>query len=453
MRWSRVAPLAAASVVTVAVGAVVAVRYESKHPSAAPTAAASAAPTRAPVLSAVASSAAPARSTVTAAVRPALARFPTGEQLAGEVVDVSSGATLWSMSPRAEMAPASTTKLLTAAAALQTLGADFRFTTSTRRAGDTVYLVGGGDPTLVRTDTSTAIPAYPRPASLADLAEQTAAGLTPGTPVRLRVDTSAWSGPPAARGWQPNYVTEGDVTPPSALELDGGRLHTADFDSERTPTPAAQATQAFADLLRADGVEVNGPIEAATAPPTARPLASVSSPPLAELVQRMLTDSDNDLAEALGRAVAAAQGLPADFSGAAQAVTGDVARYGVSAADVTLYDTSGLSHDDRLDPVALVDVLRAAASPTEPALRPIVEGLPVAGFTGTLADRYRGKTTAAGAGVVRAKTGTLTGVDTLAGLVTDASGNLLAFALMASGPDAETDVEAGLDRIASTLET
>jgi D-alanyl-D-alanine carboxypeptidase/D-alanyl-D-alanine-endopeptidase (penicillin-binding protein 4) len=53
---------------------------------------------------------------------------------------------------------------------------------------------------------------------------------------------------------------------------------------------------------------------------------------------------------------------------------------------------------------------------------------------------------------VRAKTGTLTGVDTLAGLVVDGEGNLLAFALMASGQDSESDVEAGLDRIASTLE-
>jgi D-alanyl-D-alanine carboxypeptidase/D-alanyl-D-alanine-endopeptidase (penicillin-binding protein 4) len=97
-------------------------------------------------------------------------------------------------------------------------------------------------------------------------------------------------------------------------------------------------------------------------------------------------------------------------------------------------------------------VLRAAASTSEPNLRPIVEGLPVGGFTGTLADRYRAHRTAAGAGIVRAKTGTLTGVDTLAGLAIDGEGELLAFALMASGQASETDVESGLDRIASTLE-
>jgi D-alanyl-D-alanine carboxypeptidase/D-alanyl-D-alanine-endopeptidase (penicillin-binding protein 4) len=394
----------------------------------------------------------PSAAAVTAELHAAVSSFPSGERLVGTVVDVATGTTLWSKDPHAEMAPASTTKLLTAAAALEALGPDYKLTTSTKQAGNTVYLVGGGDPTLVRTDTSTVVPSYPRPASLADLASQTAAALTPGVPIRLRVDTSAWSGPESAQGWQSNYVAEGDVTPPSSLELDGGRLQADNFDSERTPTPTAQAADVFVDLLRSDGVTIKGAVAAATAPPTATPLASVSSPPLSELVQRLLTDSDNDLAEALGRAVAVFEGLPADFADAAKAVIEQVARLGVSTTGVSLYDTSGLSHDDRIDPTTLVAVLRAAASATEPDLRPIVEGLPVAGFTGTLADRYRGHQTSVGAGIVRAKTGTLTGVDTLAGLVVDSNGQLLAFALMASGQDSEADVESGLDRIASTLE-
>jgi D-alanyl-D-alanine carboxypeptidase/D-alanyl-D-alanine-endopeptidase (penicillin-binding protein 4) len=416
-------------------------------PSASPSV-----PARPPVLATLSRSVPPLPSTVTAALRPAVSAFPAGERLAGTVVDVSTGSVLWGEDPHAAMAPASTTKLLTAAAALQVLGPDFTLTTTTKKVGNTVYLIGGGDPTLVRTDTSKANPSYPQPASLADLASQTAAALTPGTPIRLRIDTSAWTGPTSAQGWQSNYVTEGDVTPPSALELDGGRLHPDDFDSERTPTPTAQAADAFVDLLRSDGVVIKGDVKAATTPPTAALLASVSSPPLSELVQRMLTESDNDLAEALGRAVAAAGGLPADFTDAARAVTDQVTRLGVPPAEVTLYDTSGLSHDDRIGPAALVAVLRAAASPSEPDLRPIVEGLPIGGFTGTLAERYRGRQTSDGAGVVRAKTGTLTGVDTLAGLVIDGDGDLLAFALMASGQDSETQVETGLDRIASTLE-
>jgi D-alanyl-D-alanine carboxypeptidase/D-alanyl-D-alanine-endopeptidase (penicillin-binding protein 4) len=82
----------------------------------------------------------------------------------------------------------------------------------------------------------------------------------------------------------------------------------------------------------------------------------------------------------------------------------------------------------------------------------VLDMLPVAAWSGTLADRYVGSS---GAGVVRAKTGTLTSVSTLAGLVQDKGGRLLAFALMADrvGPSAaDTDAaEAALDRVASTL--
>jgi D-alanyl-D-alanine carboxypeptidase/D-alanyl-D-alanine-endopeptidase (penicillin-binding protein 4) len=453
VRRSNIVTLTIASAVTLAAAAVVVVRYETAQSAAAPAPVATpTTPVRPPVLAALTSLTTPTPAEVAAALHPAVAAFPGGEQLAGTVVDVSTGTTLWGKDAYEAMAPASTTKLMTAAAALEALGPDYRLTTSTKEVGNTVYLIGGGDPTLVRTATSMVIPSYPQPASLADLATQTAADLAPGTPVRLRVDTSAWSGPAAAKGWQPNYVTEGDVTPPSPLELNGGRLHDNDFDSERTPTPTAQAADAFADLLRADGVTIKGDVQEATTPPTASALASVSSPPLAALVQRLLTESDNDLAEALGRAVAAYEGLPADFTDAAKAVLDQNTRLGVPTTDISLYDTSGLSHDDRIDPAALAAVLEAAASPSNPQLRPIVEGLPVGGFTGTLAARYRGKQTVAGAGIVRAKTGTLTGVDTLAGLVVDGDGDLLAFALMASGQDSEDSVESGLDRIASTLE-
>ncbi len=61
-----------------------------------------------------------------------------------------------------------------------------------------------------------------------------------------------------------------------------------------------------------------------------------------------------------------------------------------------------------------------------------MSGMPIAGFSGTLAHRYGLGTAAAGRGVVRAKTGTLDGVNTLAGVVYDADGRLLAFAFMAN---------------------
>ncbi|MBX9364500.1 D-alanyl-D-alanine carboxypeptidase, partial [Streptomyces sp. WAC04114] len=76
-------------------------------------------------------------------------------------------------------------------------------------------------------------------------------------------------------------------------------------------------------------------------------------------------------------------------------------------------------------------------------------GLPVAGFTGTLTSRY----TDGASGVVRAKTGTLSGVHTLAGTLVDEDGRLLAFAFMANGTDGilPTTTQKALDRIATAL--
>jgi D-alanyl-D-alanine carboxypeptidase/D-alanyl-D-alanine-endopeptidase (penicillin-binding protein 4) len=371
--------------------------------------------------------------------------------LVGEVIDADTGARLWSRGGSQPEPPASTTKLLTAAAALSALGPDDRLSTTTRRVGHTIYLVGGGDPTLVLSASSYYSPSYPRPATLAALARRTVAALGGMRNVRLRLDTSAWSGPTMAPGWKPDYVTEGDITPPSALELDEGRVDPHDEFAARTEDPAAQAGQAFVELLRADGVHVHGAVDSGTASPGSMPLASVTSPPLAELVQRMLTTSDDDLAEALGRAVAVKANEPATFAGAASAVTARVAALGVSMHGVSLQDTSGLSHQDRVTSQALVGVLRAAVSPTHPQLRSIIEGLPVAGFTGTLAMRYLDKPTVGAAGVLRAKTGTLTGVNALAGLVVDHSGRLLIFAFLTSDAPLPGVTVPALDQLAARL--
>jgi D-alanyl-D-alanine carboxypeptidase/D-alanyl-D-alanine-endopeptidase (penicillin-binding protein 4) len=457
VRWRSVLPLVVATAVTGAAVFVAVDRHDSSHRSATPTAHPTpvAAPARPAVLAALDSGAAmPTALTTKTALAASLAAMPAGERLEGAVVDVTSGTTLWSRDADTPQPPASTLKLLTAAAALRTFGPNYRFTTQARLVANTVYLVGGGDPTLVRTSAPRYDPApYPLPATLSDLAEQTAAALPAGQPVHLSVDATGWEGPKLAKGWSPDYVTEGDVTPPSPLELNGGRLRASFFDSPRTSDPVGQAGKAFAALLRHDGVDVEGAVKEAPAPPAVQPLAQVSSPPLSALIQRMLTDSDNDLAEAIGHRVAVAAGFPASFSGEARALEAQATILGVAPGLVSLHDASGLSHDDAVAPAALVTVLRAAASAGGTELRPILEGLPIAGLTGTLADRYRGHGAKAGGGVVRAKTGTLTGVDCLAGLVVDANGRLLAFAFLASGSGAEDPVEQGLDRVVAGLAT
>jgi D-alanyl-D-alanine carboxypeptidase/D-alanyl-D-alanine-endopeptidase (penicillin-binding protein 4) len=335
---------------------------------------------------------------------------------------------------------------------LRALGPDCHFTTTVRLLGNTIYLVGGGDPTLALSSATNAVPvAYPAPATLADLAKQAAASLQPpAQSFRLRVDASRWSTPTLAAGWNDGYVAEGDITPPSALELDGGRLRPSELDSPRTNNPAMQAAEAFAELLRNDGINIHGAVREAVAPATTSVEARVSSPPLTALIHRMLTASDNDLAEALGRAVAIHDGQPPTFAGEVAALRTELGELGVPASALSIEDASGLSHDDAVAPRALVAVLRAATG-TAAALRPVLEGLPVAGFTGTLADRYRGDHKSVGTGLVRAKTGSLVGVNALAGVVVDSRGRLLAFALLGFGT-VETDaVQTGLDQLASGL--
>jgi D-alanyl-D-alanine carboxypeptidase/D-alanyl-D-alanine-endopeptidase (penicillin-binding protein 4) len=412
----------------------------------------STAPPRPPLLARLAATAAvPTARGVSVKLASAARGVSSGARLVGEVVDAESGARLWSRGSGQPEPPASTTKLMTAAAALLALGPDFRLATTTRLVGSTLYLVGGGDPTVVQDAKAAAAAGYPRPASLATLARRTAKALGTVHTVRLRLDTSAWSGRALAPGWKASYVTEGDVTPPSPLELDEGRLNPSQAVSERTPTPAAQAGDAFAALLGEDGVRVAGQPRIATAGVGSTPLASVSSPPLSALVQRMLTVSDDDLAEALGRAVAIHDHQAASFAGAAQAVTARVASLGVPMTGVSLQDTSGLSHQDRMTPAALIGVLRAAIARTHPQLRSIVVGLPVAGLTGTLAQRYLTKPTGSAAGIIRAKTGTLTGVNALAGLVVDHSGRLLLFAFLAAHASSPGLTVPALDELATKL--
>ena len=171
-----------------------------------------------------------------------------------------------------------------------------------------------------------------------------------------------------------------------------------------------------------------------------------------ELVEQMLATSDNVIAEMLARQVALAVRQPASFAGAVVAVRSVLATDGI-AVPATLVDASGLSATDRLSPVVLVDVLLEAMSAAHPRLAQLVSGLPVAGWDGTLAARYRVPASAIGAGEVRAKTGTLTAVVTLAGIARDRTGRLLVFAVMTDQvPDGGTEAaESAVDAVIARL--
>jgi len=364
-----------------------------------------------------------------------------GPQVSLLVADPLTGRVLLSEDGARPMTPASTTKLATGLAALAVLGGDARFTTRVVRGTnkDGIVLVGGGDPTLAVNP----YPAgdYPLPATLASLAASTARALKAQgrRDVTLGYDTSLYTGPGLAPGWSAGYVSGGDVTPIVSLEVDQGRLTAAgqpeDSDdpynlNPRSDDPAAMAADAFADLLTADGVRVAGSPVQQEAPARDTTVASVSSPPLSAIVQQMLEESNNVIAENLARHVALATGQPASFAGAARAVINELERLGVTTP-ISLVDGSGLSPQDAIAPETLAKILELAVA--RPALRPLLAGLPVAGFSGTLS---AGQSVFAGIGgaalgSVRAKTGNLGTVASLAGLARDASGAVLVFAVMA----------------------
>jgi D-alanyl-D-alanine carboxypeptidase/D-alanyl-D-alanine-endopeptidase (penicillin-binding protein 4) len=363
---------------------------------------------------------------VRAAVAPYLGRASLGRHVDVAVSALGSGVVGY-RSGAGAVIPASTTKLLTAAAALETLGPMSRFKTSVRQSGDRVVLVGGGDPFLA-TSRSSARGLYPVRATLEDLAASTAAALGKQglTSVRLLYDDSLFTGPRVSPDWPDTYLPEDVVPPITALWTDEARTASGRYVAD----PSNAAATAFADERARHGITVRGAIRPGTGVGTDPEIAAVQGAPLGQVVERTLAVSDNNAAEVIAHHVGLAVGQDASFAGGAAAVMAVLQRLGVDTTGSTVYDGSGLSRRNRLTAETLLGVLQVAASVEHPELRGVVTGLPVAGFTGSLQWRFDAGPAAA-RGRVRAKTGTLTGVSGLAGVATDLDGNRMAFVVIA----------------------
>jgi len=265
----------------------------------------------------------------------------------------------------------------------------------------------------------------------------------------VQVDTSLFSGPTFAPGWDPADIDGGDIAPIESVMLDAGRIQPATDESRRSVTPALDAGRALAAALSVDPARVTVTNHAASS--GARQLAAVQSAPLIDRLNEMMNVSDNVMAESIAREVAASMQRPLSFAGAVDAVTNRLNTAHVDTGTAILRDSSGLSVDDRLTAKILDSVVQAAAGPDEPKLRPLLDLLPIAGGSGTLSDRFLDATfNAAGpAGWLRAKTGSLTAINALAGVVTDRSGRVLTFALISN--DAGMSGRTAIDAVASTL--
>ncbi|MEV7519521.1 D-alanyl-D-alanine carboxypeptidase/D-alanyl-D-alanine-endopeptidase [Streptomyces sp. NPDC091371] len=380
-----------------------------------------------------------------AALKPLLADPALGTVRTASVVDAATGQVLYEAGAREAMTPASTIKIATAAAALAALGPEHRIRTTVTpgAAPGQIVLVGGGDPSLTAKKKSPAGSGGSLVALAADTAQALKAAGTDS--VTLGYDDTLYTGP--ARhpiGVNPN------IAPVSSLTADEGRPDDSTSGPvERTDDPAKDAARAFAALLAERGVKVTGTPAKAKAAAGAQPLAVTLSTPLAGLVERMLTNSDNDIAEALARQTALASGQPASFEGAEKAVAAKLAGLGVDVAGSRFADGSGLNRADKVSAGLLTAILAKAADPQRPELRPVLTGLPVAGFTGTLRARNSGSSPAAG--LLRAKTGTLSGVNALSGTVVDRSGRLLAFAFLTANTPGPEGAEKALDKLAAAV--
>lgn len=360
-----------------------------------------------------------------AAANPALAEFHA------HVVNAQTGEVIFDRLGGEPLRPASTTKVLTAAAALLELGPRDVVTTPVYRGANPgeVVIKASGDVWMGRE-------------AIDQLAAQLRdKGVTPVSSVSI--DTSLWQGmPELLPGWNPLDIDGGYVAPLQPAMLNGGRgLGEESGDVPRSHTPALDVAQALADALGAQGV---GP---GTVPDGAEQLAAVDSPDLTERLRTTMKDSDNVFAEAIGREVALHRGT-ADAPGATMAV---LAEHGFDTAATSINDNSGLSELNRVTPRLLSSVFAVAAAqeegPDTAALRPLLSALPVAAADGTLAERYGDLP---GRGWVRAKTGTLDETSGLAGTVTSKNGNVYAFAFLSNGSNV-LEARRALDELASVL--
>lgn len=412
----------------------------------------------APVAAPIAASLTPlSKQAIRRAVAPQLADPDLGRHVLSAVAPIGGEAAYTSRSGGSAVAiPASTTKLITSTAALLALGADHTFeTTVVQGQGRQIVLVGGGDPFLASgpAGSDPDAPAYPVRADVATLAQQTAQALRAQGRRRVVVgyDDGLFTGPAGSPTWEADYLPDDVVSPIGALWVDEGRSGVG-FD--RVDNPALTAATVFSGALSNAGINVVGiPQPAAASTRTTDPLASVSSAPLSQIVERVLEVSDNEAAEVLLRHVGLAAGGEGSFDGGRSGVGSLLGEQGVDfePAEV-LYDGSGLSRQNRLAPDTLIDVLALATRPDLPQLRSVIAGLPVAGFTGSLTNRFD-EGAPEGRGRVRAKTGTLTAVTSLAGIAADREGNLMLFALMADrvAKIDEDDARMSIDNAAAAL--
>ncbi|WP_445251182.1 D-alanyl-D-alanine carboxypeptidase/D-alanyl-D-alanine endopeptidase [Microcoleus sp. D3_18a_C4] len=411
---------------------------------------------------------------------------------------LSSTTTLYSRDAQKYFIPASNAKLLTTAAALQKLGADFRIKTSVYSGENgSLYVAGRGDPSIAE-------------AQLKSLAQQLKQrGISQVN--QLIGDDSYFQGSAVNPNWewedaqagygapinslifnqnaidlllspqaigQPLKVTFAEPKLANQWQLQNNSVTVAQNESEfieigrefdrpiirvsgqlkvgaepesayvAVVNPANNFLQQFQQVLAAEGIPVKQALVASASRNLNQELATVESPPLAELVRETNRVSNNLYAEVLLRLlgkVTDKMPLPQTLTGkmpVPQEDTGEMGlkelktvltQLGVNPNSYRLADGSGLSRHNLITPEALVETLRFMAN--SPAASIYRQSLPIAGESGTLKNRLN---TTPNRVNLQAKTGTMSGVSALSGYIEVPNYEPLVFSIIVNQSDLST---------------
>ncbi|BAY87590.1 D-alanyl-D-alanine carboxypeptidase/D-alanyl-D-alanine-endopeptidase [Calothrix parasitica NIES-267] len=392
------------------------------------------------------------------------------------VQNLGSPRTLYDRNASKYFTPASVAKLMTTAAALQALTPNYRIRTSAYGTGNgVVQVVGRGDPSLNseqleilakqlrqkgvrRINKLIANDSYFKGEAVEPSWMWEDIQFYYGAPVNsLMLNENAavirlfpqrvgrrlllkWDNPLDASGWK---VVNQTVTSRKGTkkyievkrDLKGQTLYlkgqvpvgsSPDVTAIAVFNPIQNFLNHFRQSLGKQGISVSGAYRGTTKT-SGRELAAVQSPPLSELIAETNINSNNLYAEALLKALATKKPSQSGITAGAglEVMKSTLSRIGVDPNAYRLVDGSGLSRKDLISPQALVQTLQGMAkSPYASVFR---ASLPVAGKNGTL--KYRFKDIAP-EGLVQAKTGTMTGVITLAGYVNAPNYGPVVFSIM-----------------------
>lgn len=346
---------------------------------------------------------------------------------------------------------ASVMKLLTAAAALQVLGPNYRVTTRVYADLDQpgqIVIIGAGDPTLSRVGVGKQS-VYKDAPKLNDLAVQINAW-TRGTPITsIVLDSTLFPGP----GWEPGVDiserTLGYQSIVTALQVDGDRDNPAAEVSARSIDPVSRAGAALKKAIGVSAASATLTQAKAGSRLQEIPGGGVKSQPISKWITHMLQVSDNTEAEYLARLVSLQLGYDGSFASIDVALKSALTSAGLVTTGLNLKDGSGENEENQV-PATFINALLKKILNGEGNFGVIKQALPVAGESGSLISRFSGDNVDA-RGHILAKTGWTRHEYSLAGIIMAKDGTNLTFSVAAIDANIKDNAKEAIDNLVTGI--